>query len=75
MSRGNRKLYNFSMANDSHPLTINVSRELYDRIITLCNITELTQTAICRYLLKRGITEMESRLVTLANKEKVAQGG
>ena len=67
MSRATRPKYNFSTANDSHPLSIPVSRELHDRILTLCNITELTQTAICRYLLKRGVADMETRLVKLAD--------
>ena len=68
MARRERVAYNFSMSEDAHILSITVSRELHERIITLCNITELTQTAICRYLLKRGVTDMEAKLVSLADK-------
>ena len=65
MSLGNRKLYSFSKSNDAHPVTIFISKELHERILTLCNITELTQTGICRYLLTRGVAEMETKLIKL----------
>ncbi len=60
--------YNFSRRPDSKTVNIHLSDELDERIMTLCNITELTKTGICRYLLKRGVRDMEVKLVELANK-------
>lgn len=60
--------YNFSKDSDSKILSLVISKELHERIMTLCNVTELTMTAICRYLLKRGVSEMETKLVELAKK-------
>ncbi len=61
--------YNFSKDADSACVSLVISDELNDRIMRLCNITELTKSSICRYLLKRGVGDMENKLVELANKE------
>lgn len=63
------KRYNFSQDNDSKSINLSISKELYERIMTLCNITELTMTSVCRYLLKRGVTDMEKKLIELADKK------
>ncbi len=60
--------YNFSVDNDGKHVAVVISKELHERIITLCNITELTKTAIVRYLLKRGVADMEQKMLELANK-------
>jgi len=58
MSSKRGSKYTFSQANDCKAVNINISPDLHERIMTLCNITEMTQTSICRYLLKRGISEL-----------------
>ena len=62
------KRYNFSQDNNSKTINLSISPELHERIMTLCNITELTMTSICRYLLKRGITDMEAKLIKMTDK-------
>lgn len=65
--------YNFSRDKEgARSLSLPISKELHERIMRLCNITEMTQTAICRYLLTRGIGDMETELVELVDR-KVAE--
>ena len=62
--------YNFSQDQDgTKSISLPISADLHERIMTLCNITELTQTGMCRYILKRGVTEMEDKLVAMAGKK------
>ncbi len=65
--------YSFSQENDAKSITLVISRELHERMMTLCNITELTQSSIARYLLKRGVQDMEVKLVELARKKENGQ--
>ena len=61
--------YNFTRDGGGRQIGFFVSEDLHDRITTLCNITEMNKTAICRYILNRGIEEMEQKLVALVEKE------
>jgi len=67
-TKAKRVKYNFS-EDVNKSISLPISTDLHDRILVLCNITELTQTAMCRYILKRGITEMEGKLVAMAGKK------
>ncbi len=69
MAGDKRIRYNFSKDADSTSVSLVISEELNDRIVTLCNITELTKSSICRYLLKRGVTDMEAKMVELTKRE------
>ena len=60
--------YNFSVSEGGKQIGFQISVELRERIQVLCNLTEMSQTALCRYIIKRGITEMEQKLVALRDK-------
>lgn len=66
MGRKRKSKYSFSKFNEGQTIGFVVSKELNDRIAILCNLTEMNKTALCRYLLKKGITELENRLMIMA---------
>ena len=57
--------YSFSKSENSQTMGFQISKELYDRIQVICNLTEMNQSTLCRYIIKRGITEMEEKLAQL----------
>jgi len=67
-TRRERVKYSFSRDKEAVAVSFFISDELNDRLITLCNITELNKSSVCRYLLKRGVAEMEGKMLELADK-------
>ena len=65
--------YNFSHIGDSQAIGFTVSKDLYKRIVKLCDIVEMTQSSLCRYLLKRGVEQMEQRLAKMVEEERKKQ--
>lgn len=64
--------YSFSRDRGATPVSLMVSEELGARITSLCNIMEMSKSSLCRYLIQRGVGELEAKLVEMAEKERAA---
>ena len=67
-----RVKYNFSKKSDAVPMSVYLSKDLTDRMDVICNLIEMTRSALCRYILKRGIGDLEDKLAERVAKMKAA---
>lgn len=61
MSR-NHDGYCFSKGNGAKNISLVLSGDLKVRILRLCNILEMNQSALLRFLINRGVDQLEDRL-------------
>lgn len=63
MSRPKGEHYSFSRHEGAKAIGCNVSEDLHTRISSLCNILEMPRSSLIRYLISRGVDELEQKLV------------
>lgn len=72
--RKSRDPYSFSKDSGAINVGCNVSVELHSRIYDMCNILEMSQSALMRYLLGRGMDDLEKRLAERVDALRKAEG-
>lgn len=64
------KKYSFSKDEGGMNVAVVVSEELHERLVTLCNLLEMNRSSLIRFLLARGVDQLEAKLVERATKLK-----
>jgi len=62
--------YSFSRDEGAKSIACNVSEELHSRISSLCNILEMPKSSLIRYLVGRGVDELEQKLIERIDKKQ-----
>lgn len=65
MPQGN---YTFSKGSGAKAIATLVSPELSERLTTLCNILEMPKASLVRFLVNRGVEDLEKKMVERVNK-------
>ena len=60
--------YCFSRESGAKNIAALVSDELFDRMQTMCNILEISRTALTRFLLTRGMDQLEAKMIERLDK-------
>lgn len=68
MSQKEKQYYSFSTHEGAKNLGFMVSDELHTRILSLCNILEMSRSSLLRFLLTRGVDDLEAKLVERVEK-------
>lgn len=69
------KKYSFSRDKGATAIGMMVSPELRSRIALLCNTLEMSQSSLLRYLITRGVDELETKLTQRIQKMRAADKG
>ncbi len=69
MAQGN---YTFSKGSGACNIATLVSSELHERVKTLCNVLEMPKASLIRFLVNRGVDDLEKKLVQRI--EKIESG-
>ena len=67
--------YSFSASEGGKQVGFFVSADLYERIRFLCDTLEMSMTSLCRYLLQKGIKELEDKLEEKLRKMREEEDG
>ena len=60
--------YSFSRENGAKQSGVVLSPDLEKRIKTLCNVLEMNKSSLLRFLINRGVDDLEKKLVERADK-------